>query len=276
MTTAPRGKKVGLTRKWWVLLLLLFLLFIPAYTSSPLNPADTPRLIVEVLSRPLIYSAPVVFPIFKLIPVLLVLAIFFFGKRSTRWFTGYAAFTLLLCATLQNMAFTSSYGFAILTGNLVVYLILAGLWIWETIAPKNELRPIRLPVWRYWVVPPALLALWFPVNTHSAVPSPDFSLANMVANEAGLTFCMLLPVYLAILTLFSEQANPALLRVTGFVGTVTGLLNVTEFFLTPSYGWWMGILHLPLLLISSYVLIMACRHPKARSGYSLQNHHMTE
>jgi hypothetical protein len=81
-------------------------------------------------------------------------------------------------------------------------------------------------------------------------------------NEAGLTFCMMLPVYLAVLA--SPSVDSTVLRVAGCIGALTGLLNVVEFFLNASYGWWMGIVHLPLLAMSIYAFVLGMQKPGSR------------
>ncbi|MCL4562439.1 MAG: hypothetical protein M1281_17730 [Chloroflexi bacterium] len=255
-----------LARKWWFYLLIVILSFLPSYTTLPLNPVDTPKLVIEVLSRPLLHLTPTVFPIFKVIPILLFLGILLVGDRLARIFDGYVALIILLCATLQNIAFTQSFGFALLTGNLVIYCLLAVFWMWETVIQRNDLTYVPKPAWKYWVAPLAILAFWFPASLQGGIPSPDFSMAGLVANEAGVTFCMMLPVFLAILLLRSMRMNLALLRVSGFIGSITGLLNVGMVFMNPLYGWWMGVLHLPLLLISFYAFVISFLQKSEETG----------
>lgn len=247
--------------KWWSYLLLALLFFLPAYAAEPFNPQETPRLVIEVLSHALVYSAPFVFPVFKLVPLAMIVLVVVRPQQFTRAFYAWAALNLLLCAIFQDMAYTPTYGFAVLIGNLVVYTILSLLFGWVALRTQEPLQFEKLSWWRYWVVPLALLAFWFPANTSLASPAPDFSLARLFLNEAGLTLCMMLPVYLAVLTLASPSADSTLLRVAGFMGAITGLLNVTEFFLNASYGWWLGIVHMPLLFISIYAVVLGMRKP---------------
>lgn len=250
--------------KWWFYLLLVMLFFIPAYTALPFNSQETPKLVIEVLSHPLIYSIPFVFPLFKLIPLAVIALVVVFPKQFTRVFYVWAALNLFLCAIFQDMAHTLTYGFAVLIGNLIVYTIISFLFGWAALRSQEPLRFEKLSWWHYWVVPLALLAFWFPANTSLASPTPDFSLARLFLNEAGLTFCMMLPVYLAVLLLASRSVNATFLRVAGYIGAITGLLNVTEFFLNASYGWWMGIVHLPLLAISISACVVGMRKPGRR------------
>jgi hypothetical protein len=78
-----------------------------------------------------------------------------------------------------------------------------------------------------------------------------------MANEAGLTFCMMTPVVLAVLTLFHPTVNLAVLRVTSFAGMLLGAVNLIVWFGVESWGWWMGVLHIPLVAISVYAFMLA-------------------
>ncbi|MBE3559513.1 MAG: hypothetical protein IMW89_09835 [Ktedonobacteraceae bacterium] len=69
-----------------------------------------------------------------------------------------------------------------------------------------------------------------------------------------ITFCMMLSVYLAVLTLASPTVDPVLLRVAGFIGTIIGLL-----YMMPLEGWWQSVVHLPLLSISLYAFVLGVR-----------------
>jgi len=258
-TTHPPTLLERATSHWWLYLLLAICFMLPAYVALPFSPQDTPKLVIEALSHALIYSAAFAFPFFKLVPLVVLALVFAQPERFSRWWYGWAAFNLLLIAVFQNVAMTPTYGFALLVGNVVVFTITCLVFARAAVRGKEPLRFAKLPWWRYWVVPVALLAFWFPVNTGAVTPVPDFSLARFFLNEAGLTGCMMLPVYLAVLTLTYPAANVTVLRVAGWIGVMTGLLNVGEFFLNASYGWWLGIVHLPLLVISIYAFVLGLR-----------------
>jgi len=92
-------------------------------------------------------------------------------------------------------------------------------------------------------------AFWFPVNSQTA--APEFNPVYFVANESMVTSCMLIPVILAVLLLYFPRVNPVTLRVTGFIGIIFGLINVLTWFVLNPGMWWMGVMHLPLLIVSS-------------------------
>jgi hypothetical protein len=250
-----------LTEKWWFyLLVVLLIFFLPNYSARPYDPRNTSAVIAAVMEHASIYSFPAFLPVFKVIPILLIAAILVWGDRATRFFDGYVAFTLLLFALFQNAALTQDYGLVVLVGNTAVYAGIACLWGWETVVKRNDFTPHPLRWWKYWVVPVALLAFWFPVNLVTL--RPDFSPLLLLTSEAGLTTCMMVPVYLAVVVLFEPKINRPVVRVTSFVGIVTAFLNLLQWFVLNPHLW-IGTLHLPLLVISAYAFILSVRRDRA-------------
>jgi hypothetical protein len=246
-----------LTGKWWLYLLLLLLFFTPAYASKGYDPRDSMALTEQVLLNPLIFALPVLMPIAKVIPAVLIVAVVVLGNRVRRAFNGYVALLYMALAVFQAMAFTDQYGFVVLFGNLVTVLVVALLWAWEVFAEENEFEPRTWPLWKWWVAPLALFALLGPVNPSTM--SPDFSPLRLLTSESGLTYCMMTPVILAVLTLYYPTVNRAVLRVSSFVGIIYGAVNMLTWFVLKPSGWWMGVLHLPLVAISIYAFVLAHR-----------------
>jgi hypothetical protein len=92
--------------------------------------------------------------------------------------------------------------------------------------------------------------------------SPDFSPVRMLTNESGLTYCMMTPVILAVMMLYHPTVNLAVLRVTSFVGMLLGVVNMVVWFVLMPSAWWMGMLHIPLLVISIYAFVLGLRASK--------------
>ncbi|MHC4693384.1 MAG: hypothetical protein ACYS67_11645, partial [Planctomycetota bacterium] len=114
-------------------------------------------------------------------------------------------------------------------------------------------------IWRYWVVPLAVLAFWYP----SSRGRPDFNPVLLFTNSAGLAFCLMTPVYVGLLSLYWPRVNLPAMRVTSLVGLIIGLYNMyANFGINPGRTWWNGILHIPLLVISLYGLILSLKRPK--------------
>lgn len=255
-----QGRLERITSRWWFLLaILLISFFTPLYVSQGYDPRETPEIIQAVLSNPLIYKLPALFVLAKAIPIALITAVIFFREKAAPFFNIYVSILMVALALFQNAAVTSKYGLVIILGNVVSVLMVAIFWIWETIAKRNTFAPQKQPLWRFWVVPLAFLAFWFPVDTTSI--TPRFSLPSLFANEAGLTWCMMAPVILAVLALFYHRVNQATFRVTGFVGTIFGTINLFTWFILKPSMWWMGVLHLPLFLISVYAFALSMGRP---------------
>ena len=245
-----------LSRKWWFYVMLAGFFFLPTYASQPYDPADTMKLLIATLSHPLIYSLPALFVVTKLIPIGLCLALLLWKGRVARLFSGYAALLYVAVALFQNSAITEQYGFSAAPGNMVLMLVVAAFWIWETVSARRnqfELQPMSLA--RLWVLPLVLFAFWYPVNMQTI--SPDFSPLKLFANEAGVTFCMMTPTFLTVMLLFFPSVNRSTLRVTAFVGMLMGVVNLMSWFVFEPYAWWMGVLHIPLFVTSLYAFGVA-------------------
>ncbi len=79
----------------------------------------------------------------------------------------------------------------------------------------------------------------------------------MLTNEAGVTYCMITPVVIGALVLLDGQVAPATLSLISFVGLYFGIVNLLTWWRLTPENWWMGVLHLPLLILASYGLIVA-------------------
>jgi len=82
-------------------------------------------------------------------------------------------------------------------------------------------------------------------------------------NEAMVTGCMIIPVTLVVAVLFCHRINLLAIKVTAFIGAIFGITNMIVWFILNPAMWVMGVLHLPLLIVSVYVLIL-CRNTNVR------------
>ena len=249
----------SITRRWWFYLVFAVVQFIvPPYVSKGYDWSKSGEVLGNVFSHALIESWQAVYPVFKVIPIILVFLIFFLKNKVARIFSGYVAISYILFAILQNIAITEEYGLAISTGNVLMFLIVAVSWIWEVITQENLFLARKRPIWKYWVIPLAFLAFWYPLNPQSM--QPDFNPLYILTSPAGLAFCLMTPTYLSILILHFPTINTVTLRMTSLVGTIIALYNMWLNFLSkPDLLWWNGILHIPLLVISIYSLVLSIR-----------------
>jgi hypothetical protein len=248
-----------ITRRWWFFLLLILLQVVPPYTARECDWSEIGAVTGEILSRSFVFSTSAlrpVLPLFKVLPVLLIALVLRLGARAARVFSLYVALNYALVAFLQSIAVTERYGLGVITINLIMFLLVALFWLWEAIARENDLAPQQRPLWKYWVVPLAAIAFWYPLDPETMMP--DFNLAYLLTGVAGLTFCMMTPVYLALLTLYHPRINRATLRVTALVGLIIGFYNMlVNFGFAPETMWWNGVLHIPLVILSLYALILS-------------------
>lgn len=246
-----------LSGKWWFYLVFFLLTFVPAYAAKPYNSRESAGLVIAVLSNAMVYSWKALFPVFKIVPILTFAALALWKDRATRAFHLYAAVNFLVVGLFENMALTPKYGFTVLTGNVAICLIITAVWLWEGVIKQSDFSKAQWSPGRLWVLPLAFIAFWYPINMGTL--RPDFNLLYLVTSEAGVTFCMMLPVYLAVLLLFHPNVNIVTLRVTSFAGVVIGLLSAVQFFALNRGMGWMGVLHLPLLVISICAFVLSCR-----------------
>lgn len=257
-----QSKLDRITRRWWFFGLFVLIQFVPPYASKGYKfPDEWGDVIMHALRYAFIYSYSWLFPIFKIIPMILVIGIIVFRNKVTRLFNIYVALSYVLFAFGQSIAVTEKYGMAVCTNGVIMFLIVAAFWAWEAIVVQNDFKPAKIPIWRYWVVPLALLAFWYPVDFRTA--RLDLNPVHLFTNVAGVTFCMMTPVYLALLSLYWPRVNIATMRVTSIVGIIIGLYNMAKF-ANFSRLWWLGILHIPLLIISVYGLILSLKRPQVK------------
>ncbi len=249
-----------ITREGWFLVLFILIGTItPPIVTRGFDFEKINIIIYHILSNSLLETIPpAVYPIFKIIPIILIFTLILFGNRFNRLFSIYAGINYLLFAFLQNIAITDKYGFGIVTGSFILIILVAIFWLWEAYTSRNDFTYHKISIIRYWVVPLAFLAFWYPINLETL--RPDFNLAYLFTNSAGLAFCLMTPLYLGILTLYYPKVNIAVLRVTSLCGVIIGFWNmVGNFFMRPDILWWNGVLHLPLVFISIYALILSFR-----------------
>ena len=253
-----------ITRKWWFIIVFILIdLLIPPIATKGYDPSKTGEIIPYIIRHSLFTSDSLSFlyPIFKILPIILVLTLIFSGNRIRRIFSFYVGINYILVAILQYISISDLYGFAVVSGNFILTLFVAFIWFGEFAINKNDFPPRKISLIRLWVIPLAFLAFWFPLNPESM--KPDFNPSYIFTNSVGLAFCNMTPVYLAILTLYYPRINMVTLRITSLLGVIIGFFNLlVNFLIDPDVLWWFGVLHLPLVFISIYALILSFRKIK--------------
>lgn len=250
----------------WFKIILTLLVFVPSYTQMPYEQIDTPSVIASVMAHPLIVSISWLLPVFKLLLLCVIITPFVFREKSEKAVIGYYAVILVIVGVFQNMAQTETYGFVWLLGNTLIEFTVLGFCIYDLIKGKTKIQKQSFNRRRCWIIPLMLLAYLMPYAVSAAgAVIPAFTL-NVLSNEAGVTYCMITPVIIGILLLFSEEVHKPTLSIVSYVGLVFGLLNAATWFGARTESWWMGILHLPLVVIALYGLIIA--HKERRNAYT--------
>jgi hypothetical protein len=89
----------------------------------------------------------------------------------------------------------------------------------------------------------------------NGVVRPSFTF-SVLWNESGLTYCMITPIIIGLMLVYSKGIYKPVMSVLSYVGFIFGLLNMMTWFGIHRENWWMGVLHLPLLILSFYGLIV--------------------
>ncbi len=256
-TTKGYARWEKVTRKWWFFLIVIFMqVLIPPYSSKGVAWENIGELTEYILENSLMFSYARLFPLFQLIPLALIISILLFKNRVNRIFSIYAAISYLLFALGQNISLTERYGFAVLTLNVVMFVFVSIFWFWEAATGMNDFSAQPRPLWKYWVVPWAFLAFWYPLDP--ATYCPDFNPLYILTSGSGLSFCMMTPLYLAILTIFHPRVNLLTMRIISLIGLLIGFYNMlVNFVFEPELLWWNGVLHIPLVVLSVYGLALS-------------------
>jgi hypothetical protein len=240
-----------LTRRWWFYLLLFIIpFFIPFYTATGHAPQEVGNVINEVLIHALIPFRPFM-PALKIIVALSIIALFIYGNRIGKIFTLFMGVNFFTIAFVQSIAVTEKFGLAIITPNLIWFSIVGLFWLWEAKLGKTDFTFYKQPLWKYWVIPLAILAFWAPLTPW------NFNPIYLLTSDSPLAFCLMAPIYLAIFSFVYPKVNFPALRVTSFIGSCIGIFNMAGVFI--GWGLYHGFIHIPLLAISLYCFVISIR-----------------
>ncbi len=249
--------------KWWIYLILVAIFCVPAYTQIPFDRTNTSKVVAEVLRNPLIYYNQYIYIIVKVVFIALACVSIIF-KKFNKVFNYFIFIQLIGIAIFQSTAYTESYGLSFLIGNIILFLIVAAAWLMQSINNYENEYKNKIGNIKYLLLALAILAFWCPADNTGMLP--NFTLLELVANESMVTFCMVTPVILVISLLYSEKINFQSLRIISFIGLMFGVVNEITCFMLSVDMWWMGILHLPLLIVSLFTFIVSGKELKKISS----------
>lgn len=234
-----------ITRKWWFFLIFLLIQFIPPFATKGIP--NLPTFLAAHLAHAPMHLIGNWAALFKIIPILLILGIMLFGNQMSRVFSLYAGLAYLVFNVMQNFSFSEQYGFGILLQNFITMLIVAGFWFREAWVGENDFSPVQFTPMKWFFIALAFLAFWDPINAITRMP--DFNPLYLINNPGGVAFCMMTPVFLAVLITFFPKIDLTLLRVNSLAAVIIGIFNVMVVFSNPAMQWWFGLLHIPLFVL---------------------------
>lgn len=240
--------------KFVVCLLLMQFLLMPVATQG-FRWEDSSNIIVYTLSHAFFQQMYAYGWVFQLMALLMLLVLVLKrGWWSTRLFMYYGGCANLLYAVIQNVALSEKYGLSIVTVNIVMMSFVGWMWLRAAQKSRKAFAFDNLSWRTAWMIPVALFCLWWPMDMNTALPDADWTL--LFAGASGMAFCSMTPVLLVVL-LLNKEADAALLRVSAWVGLIIGMYNMANF--ANALGFYLGIYHLPLLLMSLYALLFGKR-----------------
>lgn len=244
--------------KWWffVVLLLAQSVLVP-FVSRNFAPQNIPRIVSTILNNaPQVHLGKLNI-LFQALSLLMFVLLFVFKNKVRTLFNAYVAVSYLTFAFIQNMAVTEQYGFSIVTVNFAMFLLVAYVWIRETLNPENNFDFSNFR-WKYaWMIVLALFAYWCPFTQRGQL---DLSPLHFFNHNTATAFCLTTPAFLTILTLNLPKINIVTYRITSIIGFIIGVYNMFSFF--NPHTVFLGFVHLPLLIISLYCAILSYRIPK--------------
>jgi hypothetical protein len=268
-------KKSITKRRWFyplVYLVLILVSMLPPITEIPYDPLDTQDVIFQILMVSITPYQSWGW-VFHVGTLALVAFIAFRPNSDGRLVAAYFGVNYLLIAALQTNTVTEKYGYALQTGAMISAGLIGILWLVVAIRGKLQASFQNVPRWRWALLPFAVLVFWSPVAVRGSTIVPDFDpILLLTSPDYGLTYCFMTPVTLFLLILFYPKVDEFAYRVTAFNGVIYGVYNLTHWF-NPDTRW-MGVMHIPLLVLSVAALLMpkVARKRTSRPG-SLEPDH---
>ena len=241
--------------KWWFFVILLTAqsVLLPI-VSRNFDPKNIQQMVYTTLSHAPQGHLGELNILFQSLSLLMFVLLFVFKNKVRTLFNGYVAFSYFAFAFIQNIAVTERYGFSVVTVNLVMFLLVAYVWIRETLNPQNTFDFSNLR-WKYaWMIIFALFAYLCPFTNQGKF---DWNPLHFFYKNSVTAFCLTTPAFLTILTLNIPKINIVTYRITAIIGTIMGIYNMFNF-LNP-HTVYVGIMHIPLLTISLYCTILSYR-----------------
>ncbi len=246
-----KSKGILLSR-WFFVVLFLMALILPPYAERAFAPQNIADIVAITLSNSFVRDLLPYSTIFQLIALFFFVGLVVWKNKFGKAFTLFVGISYLMYAVAQNIAITEKYGWSMVLSNIVLCLLTSFVWLQDTWNSKNQYTFQNFNKKNFWLLFVGLFCFWWPMD-FSGTPyfNPLHFFTGHVAQS--IQFCPMTPIFLIILIYCKPTISLPVYRITGISGTIIGLWNMMSFF-NPSTVY-VGIYHLPLLLISLYVLI---------------------
>lgn len=247
-----------LTSKWWFFGSFILLQFIAVpvnFASKNFSVSNWLDILTHTFQHALLHRVKSIYPVFQIITITLIILLFIFKNKVARYFTVYAGITFLLQMVFQNVGVSEKYGLSFITVNVIMFLLVGIAWFWDAAVRETDFNYRVHSVWKYVVALLAFFAFWAPKSMSDML---SLKLGYIITSGTTLGFCLMVPVYLAILFFSYPRVNMVTMRTTSIVGIIIGLYNMQMVVLNPR-GWWHGVLHVPLLSISIIALCLSLK-----------------
>ncbi len=238
------------TRKWWFFAILIFaqMVIYPVATKNFSFP-EIGQIIGYTLGNSFQIEMRSFYIYFQILAIVILSALFIYKNRFGRIFNLYVMVSYIVFAILQNVAITDKYGLSIVTINVVMFLLVAYVWLREVINPENDYSFKNVKWKDSWLIVLSLIAFWLPLKNGLF----DFNPTHFLYSGSALAFCMMTPVYLTIMSLNIPHVNIVTYRITAIIGFLIGLYNMKNFQNPAMVN--VAIVHLPLVIISFYAMV---------------------
>lgn len=244
-------KLEALTKKWWffVAILILQSVAMPVSTQN-FDQNKISDIIWTTLGNSIQVKMSDYFIYFQIISLAFIILLIAYKNKFAKAFNAYVFISYIVFAFIQNIAITEIYGVSVVTVNVIMFLFVAYVWFKEFLLQKNDYSFANLNLKNCWILILAIIAYWCPLNQNMEF---DFNPINFLYNGSALAFCLTTPLFLAIMTINIPKINIVTYRITAIFGVVIGLYNMLSFMNPQTIN--IGIIHIPLLVISSYAMI---------------------
>jgi hypothetical protein len=240
--------------------LALLAVVLPPYVSKGFAIQKILHINAFILTHSIRNNFRAAFPIFNSITLLVFICVLLFRGKASRVLSVYLFILYMIISFLQNISISEPFGVAVYTTTMLISIITALAWLQELVLHENSFSKRIRATRMLLLVPPAVLALWYPINPANNLP--DFRMEYFLTSGSSLTFCVITLVALSILLAYYPEINFFLLMTTSVFGLLIGIGNIwLEIFFLPGL-FWVGLFHIPLILLSLVGLFASWKHRK--------------